>query len=226
MYEIFIRDIPLPLAPAKIKQHTPSRNKTRTLINEGEVSVLKKQGLKEVSFTALLPNIEYGFANYLDGTFQNAFWYIQLFEALKREKEVFQLKINRVFPNGTVIYDDDIKVTLEDFTTMDDVQEGFDVTVELKFREYRPHITKKCAVTVSSDGTAAEVSTENVRETGNSPAPKKTPKKYTVVSGDTLFKIAKKFYGDGSKFKSIASANSIADPDKIKAGQVLTIPVL
>jgi len=47
---------------------------------------------------------------------------------------------------------------------------------------------------------------------------------YTVVSGDTLWAIAERFYGDGSKYPKIASANGIANPDLIMVGQQLTIP--
>ena len=47
---------------------------------------------------------------------------------------------------------------------------------------------------------------------------------YTVVSGDTLWAIAERFYGDGSQYPKIASANGIANPDLIIAGQELTIP--
>jgi LysM repeat protein len=47
---------------------------------------------------------------------------------------------------------------------------------------------------------------------------------YTVVSGDTLWAIAERFYGDGSQYPKIASANGIANPDLIMVGQQLTIP--
>ena len=48
---------------------------------------------------------------------------------------------------------------------------------------------------------------------------------YTVVKGDTLWGIAKKFYGDGSKYTRIAGANSavVKNPNLIYPGQVLTI---
>ena len=49
---------------------------------------------------------------------------------------------------------------------------------------------------------------------------------YTVVAGDTLSKIAKKFYGDGNLFRIIAAANGIDDPNVISIGQVLVIPPL
>lgn len=49
-------------------------------------------------------------------------------------------------------------------------------------------------------------------------------KKYTVVAGDTLWDLAKRFYGDGSLYPRIAKANHISDPDVIRPGQVLQIP--
>jgi nucleoid-associated protein YgaU len=52
------------------------------------------------------------------------------------------------------------------------------------------------------------------------------PKVYEVVSGDTLSKIAKQFYGDAGKYMKIFDANKdqLSDPDKIKVGQKLKIP--
>lgn len=48
--------------------------------------------------------------------------------------------------------------------------------------------------------------------------------KYTVKTGDTLGSIAKKFYKDPLKYKDIAKANNISNPDLISVGQVLLIP--
>lgn len=50
---------------------------------------------------------------------------------------------------------------------------------------------------------------------------------YTVVSGDTLSKIARTHYGDGAKWHQIYEANKEtigSNPDKIEVGQVLTLP--
>jgi nucleoid-associated protein YgaU len=47
---------------------------------------------------------------------------------------------------------------------------------------------------------------------------------YTVQPGDNLSKISKRFYGDANKYPQILKANSLEDPDKIKAGQQLLIP--
>ena len=49
---------------------------------------------------------------------------------------------------------------------------------------------------------------------------------YTVVSGDTLSKISKQFYGDANKYMKIFEANKpmLSHPDKIYPGQNLRIP--
>lgn len=49
---------------------------------------------------------------------------------------------------------------------------------------------------------------------------------HTVVSGDTLGKIAKKYYGNAMKYPVIFEANKpmLKDPDLIYPGQVLRIP--
>jgi nucleoid-associated protein YgaU len=49
---------------------------------------------------------------------------------------------------------------------------------------------------------------------------------YEVKKGDTLWKIAKEVYGDGSLYPDIFKANqdTLSDPDKIQVGQMLRIP--
>ncbi len=56
----------------------------------------------------------------------------------------------------------------------------------------------------------------------------KDPVFYTVVKGDTLWKIASDHYGNGSKYNAIFEANRpmLSHPDKIYPGQVLRIPDL
>jgi len=51
-------------------------------------------------------------------------------------------------------------------------------------------------------------------------------KTYTVVAGDTLSKIAKREYGDASKWHHIYEANkdAIKNPDLIYPGQTFKIP--
>ena len=59
-------------------------------------------------------------------------------------------------------------------------------------------------------------------------APEPEAQFHTVVSGDSLSKIAKVYYGNAMKYPVIFEANKpmLKDPDKIYVGQVLRIPPL
>ena len=50
------------------------------------------------------------------------------------------------------------------------------------------------------------------------------PAKYTVVAGDTLWGIAETYYKSGYNWVDIRDANTLANPDLIEAGTMLTIP--
>jgi LysM repeat protein len=56
------------------------------------------------------------------------------------------------------------------------------------------------------------------------PAGPTSTQTYTVQSGDTLWDIAERVYGDGREYPRIARASGISDPDRIYPGQSLTIP--
>ena len=66
----------------------------------------------------------------------------------------------------------------------------------------------------------------DIKATGAAPAAAGSAHTYTVKPGDTLSKIAKEMLGDGNAYMEIFNANKdqLTDPNKIKPGQVLTIP--
>lgn len=47
------------------------------------------------------------------------------------------------------------------------------------------------------------------------------PSSYTVVKGDNLWSIAKKFLGDGNRYTELATLNNIKNPSLIYPGQVI-----
>ena len=51
-----------------------------------------------------------------------------------------------------------------------------------------------------------------------------TGNSYTVVHGDSLWKIAVRAYGDGYKWVEIAKANNLVNPGIIHSGNVLVLP--
>ena len=221
-YHFYFGKMLCPVAPSKLQIKVKNHNKTMTLINEGEINILKQAGLTEISFDLLLPNVKYPFATYKSG-FINAKVFLDEFEKLKVSKEPFQFIVTRTFPNGKMLFDTNMKVSLEDYDIKEDSKQGFDVMVSVKLKQYRDFGTKICNITIAD--TKPKVVTQTTRAAENSPAPSSN-ETYTVQKGDCLWNIAKKIYGNGSKYTLIYNANKdkIKNPNLIYTGQVLTIP--
>lgn len=148
-YQFFIDKMLCPVAPSKLELKINGQNKTMTLINEGEINVLKKAGLTDISFDLLLPNVKYPFAIYKSG-FQNAKYFLDKLESLKTEKKAFQFIVTRKFPNGKMLFDTNMKVSLEDYTIKEDSGEGLDVIASIKLKQYKDYGTKTCNITFAS----------------------------------------------------------------------------
>lgn len=221
-YLFYIDKMLLPIAPSQVDITIENKNDTMVLINDGEINILKKAGLTDIAFDMLLPNVRYSFGNYENG-FKSADVYLDKLEKLKLDLKPFQFIMTRKFPKGGSLNNTNIKVSLEDYKIKEDSTQGFDLVVTVKLKQYKEYGTKIPTIT-EEDGETI-VSVEEKRETVNSPEPIAT-EKHTVVKGDTLWAIAKKYYGDGSKYPLIANSNKIANPNLIQVGQVLTIHVV
>jgi nucleoid-associated protein YgaU len=87
------------------------------------------------------------------------------------------------------------------------------------------HATKEKAILLAGNVKGVE----SVNDLGlQAPEPVETTEFYTIQRGDTLWKIAKQYYGNGSKYPLIFEANRevIKNPDLIYPGQVVRIPKL
>lgn len=215
-YHFYLGKTLCPVAPSKLQLKIKGQNETLTLINEGEINILKKPGLTEISFDLLLPNVKYPFATYKSG-FKRAKYFLDKLEDLKTKKKSFQFIVTRTLPNGKMLFDTNMKVSLEDYTITEDRKEGFDVVVSVKLKQYKDYGTKTCKVT----STKVELKKTRLAKTT-------TDTTYTVKKRDCLWNIAKKFYGNGAKYTVIYNANKskIKNPNLIYPGQVFIIPAL
>ena len=140
-YEVYLGKMLCPVAPSKIQIKIKNQNKTMNLMNDGEINFLKVAGLSEISFDLLLPNVKYPFATYKSG-FVNAKVFLDEFEKMKAEQKPFQFKVIRKFPNGKMLFDTDMKVSLEDYTIKEEAKQGFDITVSIKLKQFNDYGTK------------------------------------------------------------------------------------
>ena len=145
MYSFYLDKIMLPVAPSKLKIGFASQNKTLNLINEGEINILKDPGLLEIEFDAMLPNTQYPFSIYKDG-FVKADDFIDKINKLKMDKKPFQFIVTRTRPDGTALFNTNIKVSLEEYEMEEDADEGFDVILSIKLKQYKVMGLKKLSL--------------------------------------------------------------------------------
>ena len=228
-YDFYLKKCLLPVPPEKLQVNINNENEAVALINGQQVNLLKKAGLTDIEFECLLPQVRYPFAVY-KSKFRRAKYFLDYFEKLKVSQKPFQFIVSRCLPNGKALFGTNMKVSMEDYKITEDAGEGHDVKVKVKLRQYRNFGTRTVKVLdKNAQKKKKKVKKEPMqREINNSPAPS-APQVYTVVKGDCLWNIAKRFYGDGSLYTVIYNANRAViggNPNLIYPGQVLTIPAI
>lgn len=216
MYQFYLDEDLLPVPPKELTTKVNSSNSTVDLVSIGEVNILKNIGLREYTFELLLPGKPYPFISTLDD-FKLPIYYLTKIRGHKESKTPVRLIITRKLSNGEDIFDTNLLVSVETYNITEKAGEEGDIWVELSLKEYRKPVVKVQEVQTNSSG-VSEITEEVQREE----KPKAT--EYTVVSGDSLWAIAKRELNDGSRYKEIAELNGIKDPNSISPGQVLNLP--
>lgn len=202
MYQFWIHGVLLPVTPSSVTIKFGNQDKTFTLINEGQINILKPPGLSKISFNALLPNQQYSFGQYPEG-YQPASYYMEHLEKLKNECKPFIFTLFRIDDaNQRLAQATPMRVSLESCQFNEDAEKyGMDVMAQIELLQFRAFQTKTLTLKKEEKKTTATVTEK--RETDSKPK----EETYTVKEGDCLWSIAKKKLGDGSREKEIYSLN-------------------
>ena len=97
-----------------------------------------------------------------------------------------------------------------------------DGTVDLSGKADSAEAVEKAVLLAGNVQGVTDVKIDNME----APAPASDVDYYTIASGDSLSKIAKKFYGNAMDYPKLFDANRevIKDPDLIYPGQKIRIP--
>ena len=136
-YDFYLKKCLLPIAPEKLQVKINNANDTLTLINEGEINILKTPELTDIEFECRIPQVKYPFATYKSG-FKGASYFLDYFESLKADKKPFQFIVSRTLPNGKVLFSTNMKVSMEDYKITEQAKDGFDLTVKIKIAASKP----------------------------------------------------------------------------------------
>ena len=185
--------------PSRIAVSRPNTNRVRDLAMGGSVNIWGGRGLRSVKLETFLPAETSPF--YTGQAPESA---LAMLKSWQDSGDPVRLIIS-----GTDIND---AFLIEDVT--ETLAEGDrDVGLALTLREYK---FKSALAALAGEDGAASGTRKRTDE-------RVIPQTYTVKKGDTLWDIACRFYGDGTKWGSIAAKNGVADPRKLQVGKVLTL---
>lgn len=210
----------LPVNPAQIETTSVQANQKYEILKLGQIAIPTHMELKEYSFECELP---YRPLHYVEtaGGFWDADFYLRLFDEWMQEK----VPVRFIASNGI---GDDINtlVLIEELSVIERAGEEGDKYIGFQLLEYR-EFGKKSVVVVTQEPTVAApvVAVAKKEEAAPTVNPKSTGT-HVVQPGDTLWAIAKKYYGNGNQYTKIFNANKdkIKNPNLIYPGQQLVIP--
>ncbi|EMJ5874639.1 LysM peptidoglycan-binding domain-containing protein [Clostridioides difficile] len=214
-YDFYLDGVQLPIAPGKLEIKVTNKNKTVDLINTGEVNILKKEGLSEISFEAEFTHNKLPFYR---GVFKDVQFFLSKLELLKTDCKPFQFIVSRQLGNK-VLFNTNMKVSLEEYNIVEDADNGSDTKVAIKLKQYRDYSTKKLVLAPPKNETGRpNVKIEPKRVDSVNATNTKT---YTVKAGDSLWSICQKQLGNGSLYKKVYELNK-SMMDKANKGKNLS----
>lgn len=202
----------LPVNPEEITIRREKQFETINIMSIGEIDFAQGEKVKEITFSSFFPK-EYDpsycrFPDLLDP--QEA---MNQLTAWAISKQPVRLMITETIINALVL----ISAHTTNFKGGSPGDVYFDLTCRT-WREIKVRTAAEMAAAGSASAGSAQKSQQDTRP---------EPLVYTVKSGDTLWAIAKRQYGDGSRYSDIFNANRDVigpSPHIIKPGQRLVMP--
>lgn len=190
--------IQLPVKPTEYHVTVSHKNTVVNVLQLGDINLKGKTGLREVSLSSFFPAKDYNFSNNSDR--KEPLTYVEMIEKWRKSTRPVRLIITGVL---------NMEVTIESFS-YGEKDATRDIYYTMALKEYK-----------TPWGGGGSGSSRSTKASNSS-----SGKTYTVKSGDSLWKIAKQMYGDGSLYMKIYNANTdkIKDPNVIHVGMVLNIP--
>jgi Uncharacterized protein containing LysM domain len=222
----------LPINPEKLRLTEKSKNKEQSVLGLGDVNIPDVRGLNEIKFDSFFPFAWNYYCNVGQAELRSPIEYVNLLMKFKNSKKPVNLVIagnmqNILKANGNASG----LFLIEGMDYEIRAGEENDIYYSIALKQYRSYEPAK--IEVKNNIVQVQTSTTPVSKPTLTVQPQARPivatatikvKQYTVVSGDNLWNIARKYYGDGNRYTEIARANNLSNPSLIYPGQKLVIP--
>ncbi|OPJ58436.1 LysM peptidoglycan-binding domain-containing protein [Clostridium oryzae] len=195
----------LPVTPESFEINTGNNNTTVEVEKIGEINLLGKPKLTTISISSFFPSQKYYFSK--NKHFHKPYKCVQMIRSFMKNGPVN-------FSITGVDIGKSKQFYIESFVYGENDGTG-DVNFTIELKEYR-----KVDIKVSSSNSNKKSNRKTRSRDGDKKA---TAKTYKVKKGDCLYNIAKKVYGDGSKYTVIAKKNNIKNYFNLQIGTVLKL---
>lgn len=198
----------LPVTPGNYSITYGNSIETLELTNIGDINMVGNKRAITIKLSCFFSTNNYNYVNRKTYSVNNPFEYVKLIKNWIDNKEIIRLiiadeestRINKEF-------------LIEDITYSEDGQSNKDINYTITLKEYiKLNVVKSDTINVKVTRAAKEIPNSSM---------------YVVKSGDSLFKIARKMYGDSTKWINIYNVNKLIignNPNLIYPGQKLNIP--
>lgn len=203
----------LPINPENVNESGAGSGEEYTIAKLGNVNIPKDAKLEEYTLESYFPLHS---SPYLMSPHMEPQFYIDTLKRWKKEK----MTVRYIYVEGSFTLNE--LVTIEKFDYYESDGSG-DVYFELALKKFVAFGPKKMVVVKKSAASKPAV----VKKAAPPRQSKKTvPKTYSLVKGDSLWKLAQKQFGDGRRYKEIQKLNGIKDSQlrKLPIGLKVKLP--
>lgn len=216
----------IPVNPEELSIKEAGDGSTYKIVGGDEINAIQSRKLTEISFSSFLPGQLYPFVNgdellpipeyialitkWMDAKRPIRFIYSAISFEPGAQKSPQEIAIN-------------MPVTIEEFEWKP-VAGTSDIEYNISFKRYVFYNAVQAKVKKTTKAGVKKTTTTKTK--AKRPSERVKPKSVKAKAGDTLWIIAKKYLGDGSRYKEIQTLNKItnAQAKRLKVGQVLRLP--
>lgn len=220
--------VELPVLPEKITVKSSLQGNEKTVLELGNVNLLKAVKLKTISFNSFFPAAK--IPSVTARKLCEPLWYVQKIKSVMISKKPFRL----VMIGGDL--DINTQMTVDSFEYSESYGAVGDFDYKLTLKEWVDYSPRKVTIRQETAASAPVAVTESKTRSGQPQSAPKDDKSatYTVKRGDCLWSICQQIYGNGNLYAKFYQANKDVIDAKNKGtgnpkytiyvGTVLTLP--